>query len=245
MKVLLRSFFIQACWNFEDMQSVGFLYAVLPGLREIYGDDVEGLREAAKRHVEFFNAHPYLANSAMGLALRLEVMVKEGKMDAGSVNSTKVGLMGSLGAIGDSFFWGSVKPMASILGVLVSLFSPVLGVLFMLGFYNYFHLDSRIKGFDSGLRGSEGIYRFLKEGRFAEKNEAFRGLLLVLMGVYLGYYVGSVIPHPFSLGVASVHFATCLVLVVALEFVYRKISVVSELVVFSALFVVLLSLVAR
>ncbi|RMG58861.1 MAG: hypothetical protein D6713_06770 [Deltaproteobacteria bacterium] len=244
-RVILRSFLIQCCWSFEDMQSTGFLYAILPGLREIYGEDLEGLREAAKRHADFFNTHPYLAPCLEGLALNLEERVREGKVDESHVSATKVGLMGSLGAIGDSFFWGSVKPLSSLLGVILSFFSPLLGVLFMLIFYNWFHLRTVVRGFDAGLRGSEGVYAFLKESRFAERNDALRGLLLAFLGIYLGYFVAITVPHTGTVFLTTVTFFVALLVVVVLEFIYRKISAVSEFVVFSALFLVLITMVLR
>ncbi len=70
-KVFIRSLFVQACWNFESMQSVGFLYTVLQGLEKIYEGDPEGLRDAALRHSEFINTHPYFEThlAAMSIAM--------------------------------------------------------------------------------------------------------------------------------------------------------------------------------
>ena len=38
LRVYFLSFLLQASWNFEKLQNLGFFYLVLPGLRSIYGD---------------------------------------------------------------------------------------------------------------------------------------------------------------------------------------------------------------
>lgn len=242
IQVFVRSLFVQACWNFENMQSVGFLYTILPGLEKIYEDDPEGLRDAALRHSGFINTHPYFATHLAAMSLAMEKEVKSGKIEPSSVNSAKVGLMGSLGAIGDSFFWGSLKPLSSLLAVLIALINPWVGVLFLILFYNFFHLRMRIDGFLTAIDSSEGMYTFLKTHDFAGKNEYIRSIVLVLLGVYLGFFISRTLPPNEGFFVAGVHFALSLGVIVALEFVYRKIAAVSEIIVFSSLFVLLISL---
>ena len=119
--VWLRQFLLQGCWNYEGMQNVGFAYCMLPALREHYGGSPEELLRALKRHLEFFNTHPAMAGVILGASVRLEERVASGEIDPRTVGTFKVGLMGSLGAIGDSFFWGALKPMASVAGVILSL----------------------------------------------------------------------------------------------------------------------------
>jgi len=241
-KVFIRSLFVQACWNFESMQSVGFLYTVLPGLEKIYEGDPEGLRDAALRHSEFINTHPYFATHLAAMSLAMEEKVKSGNLEPSTINSSKVGLMGSLGAIGDSFFWGSLKPLSSLLAVLIALINPWAGVLFLIVFYNYFHLRMRIEGFCTAIDSPEGIYTFLKAHDFAGKNEYIRSVVLVFLGVYLGFFISRTLPPNEGFALAGVHFALSLGVIVALEFVYRKIAAVSEIIVFSSLFVLLISL---
>jgi PTS system mannose-specific IID component len=35
LRIYLRSFVLQASWNFEKLQNLGFYYMILPGLRSI------------------------------------------------------------------------------------------------------------------------------------------------------------------------------------------------------------------
>ena len=50
-KVFLRSFFLQALWNFQSMQALGFLYVLKPFLEKLYSKEEEK-REARKKSKE-------------------------------------------------------------------------------------------------------------------------------------------------------------------------------------------------
>lgn len=234
---------VQACWNFENMQSVGFLYTILPGLEKIYAGDPEKMREAAKRHIEFFNTHPYFSSHLAGMSLAFEEKIKIGEFEPSTVNSAKVGLMGSLGAIGDSFFWGSLKPFASLIAVLAALINPFLGVGLLVMTYNYFHLKMRLRGFRVSLSSTNGIYQYLRQNNFPEKNEYIRAVIMIFLGVYLGFFISRILPPDQKILLIAIQFFVSLGLIVALEFIYRKIAATSEIVVFSAMFVTLISLV--
>jgi len=122
-----RQFLLQGCWNYEGMQNVGFAYAILPALREFYAGRPEDALKAVKRHLEFFNTQPAMGAVILGAAVRLEERASAGDADARSIGTFKVGLMGSLGAIGDAFFWGALRPMASAAGAILALLHPLAG----------------------------------------------------------------------------------------------------------------------
>lgn len=244
VKVFVRSTLVQACWNFENMQSVGFLYAILPGLEKIYAGEPEKVREAAKRHINFFNTHPYFSTHLAAMSLAFEEKIKNGDSDPSAVNSAKVGLMGSLGAIGDSFFWGSLKPFTSLIAVLLALINPFLGIVLLLLTYNYFHLRTRITGFTMSLSSPDGIFQYLKINNFAEKNGYIRGVVMIFLGIYLGFFITSILTFDQKVILTGLQLVVSVGIIVALEFIYRKIAATSEIVVFSAMFVVLISLVA-
>ena len=70
--VFARSFLIQGSWNYRTMLGSGFAVAMLPALRLIFRENPVALEASVRRHLEHFNAHPYLSNIALGAALRLE-----------------------------------------------------------------------------------------------------------------------------------------------------------------------------
>ncbi|MGD8361169.1 MAG: PTS system mannose/fructose/sorbose family transporter subunit IID, partial [Gemmatimonadota bacterium] len=76
VSTFLRTFLIQGSWNRRTMLGAGFGFSILPTLRQVYREDPGGFKEAVGRHSEHFNAHPYLANLALGAVCRME---KDGK----------------------------------------------------------------------------------------------------------------------------------------------------------------------
>jgi len=188
-KVWIRQFLLQGCWNYEGMQNVGFAYSILPALRDRYEGRPEELSRGLKRHLEFFNTHPAMAAVILGAAIRLEERVAAGKADPRAVGTFKVGLMGSLGAIGDSFFWGALKPMASAAGAILALVHPLLGIATLLFLYNSSHLALRFRGFAAGMEGEESAVRFLKDAGFTGRTEDRKMIAAILGGAYAGVVV--------------------------------------------------------
>lgn len=215
--VWLRQFAIQACWNYEGMQNVGFAFSILPALRHLYAGRSEDLVRALKRHLEFFNTNPVFSGVILGAAIRLEERAAAGEGDPRAIGTFKVGLMGSLGAIGDSYFWGALKPMASAVGALLALVNPVLGIVALLALYNVSHLAVRLKGFACGMGGEESAVRYLKEAGFAARTEDHKMVAAVVAGAFAGVIAsrmalmfggGITAPAVFLVAAAGVHVFT-------------------------------------
>ncbi len=83
IKVWWRSTFLQGSWNYERMQNGGWAYSLIPALRKLYPEKKD-LSLALKRHLEFFNTHPYLASPIIGVTLALE----EDKANGADVDNT-------------------------------------------------------------------------------------------------------------------------------------------------------------
>ena len=56
-KMVWRSLFLQASFNYERMQAAGWLYGILPGLEKIHGDNKDDLAASMSHNLEFFNTH--------------------------------------------------------------------------------------------------------------------------------------------------------------------------------------------
>lgn len=111
--IFWRSFTIQSSWSFDKMMAYGYMYAIEKPLRKIYPND-DDYYAALKRHTETFNITPHVSPFLMGLGVAMEEQnAKSEDFDAESVNNVKVGLMGPLSGIGDSFFWGTFRVIAA------------------------------------------------------------------------------------------------------------------------------------
>ena len=202
--VWLRQFLLQGCWNYEGMQNMGFAFAILPALRDFYANRPEDALKAVKRHLEFFNTQPAMGALILGATVRLEERVAGGEADPRAIGTFKVGLMGSLGAIGDSFFWGALRPMASVAGTLLALLHPLLGIGALLLIYNVVHLAIRRRGFAAGMKGPEAAVDWLKQAALNVRTDDRKLLAAILAGAYAGVYTARFIPQgwgvPYALG---------------------------------------------
>jgi PTS system mannose-specific IID component len=131
--VCWRSTFIQGSWNYERMQNGGWCYAMIPAIKKLYSKK-EDQREALKRHLEFFNTHPYVASPVVGVTLALEEDRANGApVDDVAIQGVKVGMMGPLAGVGDPVFWFTVRPILGALGASLALTGNILGpILFFL-----------------------------------------------------------------------------------------------------------------
>ena len=65
-----------------------------------------------KRHLEFFNTHPYVASPILGVEMALEEQRANGAdIDDETIQGVKVGMMGPLAGVGDPIWWGTVRPV--------------------------------------------------------------------------------------------------------------------------------------
>ncbi|MDP2267865.1 MAG: PTS system mannose/fructose/sorbose family transporter subunit IID [Deltaproteobacteria bacterium] len=157
VKVFLCSLFIQTSFNYRGMQNLGFAFSLLPLARR-QGGDKERLAALLIRHLQLFNTHPYLSAPIIGSVVRMEKDHMEADRTGVAAVNLKNALMGPYAALGDSFFWGAMKPLAAVFSVMLALHEYLLAPLAWLLLYNPVHLWVRVGGFVEGYRrGKEGI----------------------------------------------------------------------------------------
>lgn len=172
--VFLRSFFLQTLMSYVRMQGLGFGLSMLPFARH-GGIKDEKLKRFLKRHISFFNAHPYLSTYAMGATGRMEL---EGR-DEGKIIEFKNSLMGPLGLFGDQIFWSRFRPLvctAAVIALMYLHWPPIAGfrpeivwilvITFIL--YNSFHLTVRWKGLVWGYASGDAVLRILMRSKLVK-----------------------------------------------------------------------------
>jgi PTS system, mannose/fructose/sorbose family, IID component len=137
LKVFWRHQYLQAAWNFERMQNVGFAYSLIPAIKKLYKDDKDEQREALKRHLEFYNTHPYVSAPVLGVTLTLEEERANGKaIDNAAIQGVKIGMMGPLAGVGDPIFWGTLRPVLGAFAASLALTGSWMGPLFFFFAWN-------------------------------------------------------------------------------------------------------------
>ncbi|TPR56884.1 PTS system mannose/fructose/sorbose family transporter subunit IID [Enterococcus sp. OL5] len=138
-KVYWRSLTQSAEMNFIKMQGIGYGFASIPMLRSFYKDDNDEYYAALSRSSTFFNTYPGFVPFILGVTLSME---KENSIEPipnmdETINGIKVGLMGPLAGLGDSFFMETLRVIVT--GIALSLASQgnFLGPLL---FFLLFHI---------------------------------------------------------------------------------------------------------
>jgi PTS system mannose-specific IID component len=134
--VMINSQWLQGSWNYERMQNIGWAVAMIPALKKLYPGKEEA-SAALKRHLEFFNTHPYVAAPILGVTLALEEERANGaEVDDAAIQGVKVGMMGPLAGIGDPVFWFTIRPILATIAASLAMSGSILGMLFFLIVWN-------------------------------------------------------------------------------------------------------------
>lgn len=121
----IRSWIYQPyAFNYETMQSPGFVLSMSSCLRKLYGDDPELLAEKNDKYFQFYNTNPLINPAITGIILSMEESKVDGITD--TCLALRTGLMGSMAGLGDSLFWITGRTVfCSIAGYMACEGSPV------------------------------------------------------------------------------------------------------------------------
>lgn len=184
VSTFLRSFAIQGSWNYRTMIGQGFAFALLPVLEVVHRGDPAALERAVERHAHHFNAHPYMAELALGAVARMEA---DGASPE-AIERFKQGVRGPLGSLGDRLIWAGALPTAALLGLLtLAAGAPIWlpPVIFVVA-YNVVHLTLRIWAFRTGLRQGAGVVKRIGSARLPRFADGFASGGTFLIGALMG-----------------------------------------------------------
>ena len=135
-RVAIRSLGMEWDWNYERQMNMAFCYSMLPVIKKLYPTKEEQT-EAMQRHLEFFNTTPHLSTLILGITAAMEEQnANDPEFETESINNVKVSLMGPLAGIGDSFIWGTLRIIATGVGVSLATQGNILGPLLFLLLFN-------------------------------------------------------------------------------------------------------------
>jgi len=193
--VFMRSNLFQGSWNFERMQALGFCYCMVPAIRRLYPENNDARKAAIKRHLEFFNTHPYVAAPVLGVTLAMEEQRANGApIDDAAINGLKVGLMGPLAGVGDPIFWGTVRPVFAALGAGIAMSGSLLGPLLFFVLFNLVRLMTRYYGVSYGYTKGVNIVNDMGGGFLQKLTEGASILGLFVMGAFVNKWTHVNIP---------------------------------------------------
>ncbi len=164
-KVALRSLSMEWSWNYERQANLPYCYALIPIINKLYKTDEERA-EALKRHLEYFNTTPHLSTLLLGISTAMEEQnATEENFDTSSINNIKIALMGPLAGIGDSFIWGTLRIIATGIGISLARQGNILGPILFLLVFNIPAQGLRFFLMNAGYKlGAEFLTKIEKSG---------------------------------------------------------------------------------
>ena len=192
-QMVWRSLFLQASFNYERMQAAGWLYGILPGLKEIHTNK-DDLSKSMKHNLEFFNTHPFLVTFVMGIILSLE----QQKADTNTIRAVRVAAMGPLGGIGDAIFWFTLVPITAGITANMAINGSLAGPILFLLIFNAVQFGVRywLMHWSYNL-GSKAIDILTKNAKEFTRAASMLGVFIVgaLTSNYGATKLGIVIPN--------------------------------------------------
>lgn len=167
-KVIVRSLGMEWDWNYERQMNMAFCYSMLPIIEKLY-DKEEDRIDAMQRHLEFFNTTPQLSTLILGITAAMEESkANDPDFDSESISNVKVSLMGPLAGIGDSFIWGTLRIIATGVGVSLASQGNILGPLLFLLIFNIPAQGLRYYLMHMGYKLGSGFLQKIQENGLME-----------------------------------------------------------------------------
>ncbi|PIV81933.1 hypothetical protein COW53_01685 [bacterium CG17_big_fil_post_rev_8_21_14_2_50_64_8] len=210
LRLWLRLLILQASWNPQRMQNLGFLYCLLGWYKRL--DEVaDDRRHFFYRYFGFFNTNPYLAGFLVGGLTRLEAENRDNSGVSSQVLVTyRDSLARAFASLGDQLFWLGLKPALTLIACVLALAGNVAGALGVFGMFLVCQLALRWWSLEAGYRRGLDILDLLD-------NPIWHRLILVAKRVSLvaaGLVAGMFLAGTWSEGSAAcaILFGTGLVL---------------------------------
>ena len=189
MDVCWRHQFLQGSWNYERMQNGGWCYSIIPAIKKLYKTE-EDRAAALKRHLEFYNTHPYVSAPVMGVTLALEEERANGMpVDDQTVQGVKVGMMGPLAGVGDPVFWFTVRPILGALGASLALSGSIIGPLLFFVVWNLIRIAFLWYTQEFGYKVGTSIAKDMSGGLLGKVTEGASILGMFIIGALVQRWV--------------------------------------------------------
>ncbi|KAB2493443.1 mannose/fructose/sorbose PTS transporter subunit IID [Priestia endophytica] len=192
--MFIRSNFLLGSFNFERVQAMGYCYVMIPAIKRLYGPGAQR-NQALKRHLEWFNTHPWISAPIFGVTAAMEEeMANKKDLDEKAISGMKIGLMGPLAGVGDPIFWGTLRPVLAALGASLALGGNIAGPLLFFVLINVIRLSLKYYGLKYGyIKGTE-ILKDLVGNRIQKLTEGASILGLFVMGALVSKWTTINIP---------------------------------------------------
>lgn len=206
-----HSFVLESSYNYERQQALGYAIGMWPAIKRFYKTKDER-SDALVRHMAIFNTTPHLVSTISGISTVLEKEASENpEFDKSIINNVKVGLMGPLAGIGDSFFWGTLRIIASGIGISLAQQGSIMGMVLFLLIFNVPHILIRYYGTVFGYKFGTSIMGNAKDSGILQKISKGATIVgLMVIGAMSASMVAMSTPFAITIGKTNFEIQTYL-----------------------------------
>ena len=200
-EIFWGSWCMQTNWNYERQMNMAYCYCMLPVIKKLYSNKEDQIA-AMQRHLEFFNTTPQLSTLILGISAAMEESnANDPNFDTESINSVKISLMGPLAGIGDSFIWGTLRIIATGVGLSLANQGNILGPILFLLIFNIPAQGLRYYLMNAGYKlGSGFLAKIQENGLMSKLTYAASVLGLMVVGGMTAENVSIQFPLAFGSG---------------------------------------------
>ena len=214
-KIYIRTFFLQAYWNFARLQSIGMLYIMGPVLDRLYKNRPEMYLRAKSRNLEMFNSQPSMSTYSIGAMIKQEEKIAATVRTAETLlkeerewRIIRASTANTAASIGDRLFWATLQPLSLVFCFVIlfvgqvdilreeviseqSIIAAILAITGSLLVYNLPSLFIRFKGLKESYNGSEDNFYGLINLNWNKTMSFLKllGQILVVFVILYGVYV--------------------------------------------------------
>lgn len=185
----LQIFGLNLTSTMVNTQAIGFLNAMIPVLKRLYGDaDKETRAKAMQRHLLYFLSQITATGMILGITSAVEETTNEDEKEA--VIAIKTGMMGPLAGIGDSVFKITIQAIAGSVGAAYALQGSILGPILMFVIYNGLNIGVKYYGI---IVGYEKGIEYIQSGEQAKVMQKIINIStmvgVIVLGALIAQYV--------------------------------------------------------
>ncbi len=153
----------------------------------------------------FFNTTPHIVTLLLGITTAMEEKnSQQQEMDGTAIDNVKASLMGPLAGLGDSFFWGTLRLIATGIGTSLALQGNILGPILFLLVFNVPHILVRWLFTRWGyVLGTGVLHRVQKSGMMESLTYGASIIGLMVVGAMAASMINITIPISFGAGEAK------------------------------------------
>ena len=182
LAVWFRHQYLQGSWNYERMQNGGWCFSMIPAIKKLYPNKEDQIA-ALKRHMEFYNTHPYVSSPVIGVTLALEEDRANGApVEDAAIQGVKVGMMGPLAGVGDPVFWFTLRPLLGALGASLAMGGSIMGPILFFVLWNVIRLAFEWYTQEFGYQLGTSITKDLSGGLMGKITEGASILGMFVIG---------------------------------------------------------------